>query len=426
MNRYYPLAILTALVASPFLITQQVSAQQRPEFYLQASQSVVLIQNTAGVRQGTGFIVNGENGTYYILTAGHVADNAQLQIRTNSGEVRPVEIVLRLLGIDLALLQFTSPNRQPIASLAIDANEAQATTPIFILGYPASESGNPQIPGGNVTSRQGSTSSIFHNVATVGGMSGSPVLTRNGEVVGVHIGLPTQTSFGEAIPIEKYRELAPRVFTQAGRDNLAAGNFDQAIASLAQVTSLFGSGNNEAAIIRAYAYFGKGDLDRAKSEIRQLGSSNADAALLLGTIDYLQKNFSGAISNLSRANELDISRNIGGYALAILGLSYAENSSFSEAITSANSAVGSAPNDSFVYFARSCVRTKTRDIDGARSDLSSANSPERQRPQQNVFLAVLNSKLGDSLRNCVPDITISAAIIANHAKPIAILKPVKI
>lgn len=397
MNRYYPLAILTALVASPFYFTQQASAQT-PIFYSQARASVVLIENTLGVRQGTGFIVNGENNTYYVLTAGHVANKGQLQIRTDSGEVRLVDAIRPLPGADLALLQFRSTNPQPIARLANDANGVPAQSRIFILGYPSGGLGtSPEIPGGNVTSRQ---PSIFHNVQTREGMSGSPVLTENGEVVGIHIGV-SSSGFGEAIPIEKYKELAPRFFTQEARDNLAAGNFDQAIASLAQVSGLVGSGNAEVSVVRAYAYFGNRDLDRARNEIRLIGNSNADAALLLGAIDYLQRNFSGAVSNLNRAKELDPSRNIWGYALAILGLSYAENpSSVVNANESATLAIRSlSSDDSFGYLARSCVRTKTKETDGASSDLANANAPERQRPPQNVLLGVINSRLQEAIRN---------------------------
>lgn len=410
MNRYYPLVILTAIVASPFCFIQQVSAQRdlRPEFYSQARLSVVLIENTVGARRGTGFIVNGENGTYYVLTAGHVAPNGgeQLQIRTDTNETRRVDIVLPLPGIDLALLQFRSSNPQTIAALANDATAVRPTTRVFILGYPAAGSGSLEIPGGTVTSRQpspsGVTSAIFHTADTIGGMSGSPVLNENGEVVGIHIGLPSPTGFREAIPIELYRQLAPRVFTQAGRDNLRDGNFDPALASLEQVRGLIGSNNTDAALIRAYAYFGKGELDKARNEVRQLGNSNATAALLLGTIDYLQGNFSNSINNLNRANELD-NINLGSYALAIRGLSHAGNSSFGEANDNASRAIDSAPGDSFVYFARSCIRAKARDLEAARTDLVNANSPERQASPPNVYLAVLKSRLQGLLRNCVPE-----------------------
>jgi WD40 repeat protein len=424
-TNYY---LATFIGAAAVVLVSQSSTAQTSDFYLRARRFVVSVQTTAGVRQGTGFIVSRDNNAYYVLTAGHVANNSQLQIRTDSSEVRPVEIVLRLPGVDLALLQFTSSTSYPVAKLANDASAVQALTRIFVIGYPAAGSGDPEVSGGNVTSRQsslsGSASAIFHNVDTLSGMSGSPVLTESGEVVGVHIGLPTLAGFREAIPIEKYRELAPLVFTQAGRDNLAAGNFDQAIASLEQIRSLFGQNNPEATIIRAYAYFGKGELDRARDEARQLGNSNASAALLLGTIDYLQRNFSSAISNLNKANELD-NRNLGSYSLAILGLSYAENSSsFGDANRSANSAISLAPNESFIYLARSCVRTKTRNLEGARIDLVNANSPDRQSPPQNVFLAVLNSRLQGSIRSCLLEeglstttTTISPPSVVGRYKP---------
>ncbi|NJL91872.1 MAG: hypothetical protein HC916_20410 [Coleofasciculaceae cyanobacterium SM2_1_6] len=80
-----------------------------------------------------------------------------------------------------------------------DANGVFETQRVFILGYVGNSTGGPEIPGGGVTSRQPLTSgtgrAIFHDVNTEGGMSGSPVLTANGEVVGIHIGLPGQMEF---------------------------------------------------------------------------------------------------------------------------------------------------------------------------------------------------------------------------------------
>jgi len=398
-NYYFATFIGTAAV---FLVSQSGMGQQAPNIYQQVRQSIVIIQNITGVRQGTGFIINGENGTYYVLTAGHVVRDGQqqFQVRTDSGEIRPVEIIIPLPGVDLALLQFASTRQYQPVKLASETNMIQAPAQIYILGYPANESGDPQMPIGNVTSR--SNSSIFHNVFTAPGMSGSPVLNGNGEVVGIHVGLATRSSFSEAVPIEKYKELIPLIFIQTSRSNLAAGRFDQAIAGIEEGRRLLPQQDNpDASIILAYAYFGKGELSRAREEatkVKRINSNNEEAALLLGAIDYLQGNFNSAINNLSNFSS---TRPPGSYALAILGLSHAGNSNIQQAELNTSRAVQSLQNDSFVSLARSCIQFKSGNLEGARTSISLANLLSEQKPS-NLFFAVLSPKLQEVARVCLP------------------------
>lgn len=418
MNRNL-LAIFTGITATA-VVVQQVLAQQ-VGFYAEARRSVVLIENIAragqgnlGARQGTGFIVSRDGNTYYVLTAGHVVKERRLQIRTDSGEAIGVENIFLLPGEDLALLQFTSNNQYPVARLAANASAVQALTRVYVLGYPANGSGDPESSGGNVTSRQSSnppSGNISYNVETKPGMSGSPVLTENGEVVGVHRGLATEIDFRVGIPIEKYRELAPTIFVQAGRTNLAEGRFDQAIASIEQGRRLGLQNSPEALVTLAYAYFGQGNLDEARRTARGI-NGNAEASLLLAAIDYIEKNYTSAISNSSTANTLD-PRNFGGYALAILGASHALNNprDFSLANLNTTRAIQLLQNDSFVNLARSCVSINTNgDIEGARTFFNTANRVSSQRPD-NPFLRVISARLQDVTRQCIPPEVSIAAVI---------------
>jgi len=373
MNRYYPWAIITGVVVIP-LVVQQALAQPRSP-YEEARQYVVLIQDASGARKGTGFIVSRENNTYYVLTAAHVVRTGQFQVRTNSGEVKSVDAVRILGGEDMALLQFTSNNQYPTAKLAKNADEIQARSPISILGYPSSESGDPQFPSGTVTSRQirssGAGLAIIHGVETKEGMSGSPVLNERGEVVGIHVGLDS-SSFRVAIPIERYRQLAPSAFIQAARNDLAASRFPEVITNIESAERLGGEEiTADAIIIKAYAYFGLGDFDRAKQEITKIRSNETEAIFLLGVINYIQGNFGDAIRNLTPYTNSVYSK----YIYVVLALSYSENQSTRrEANNNISAATNSSQNESFIYLSRSCVNYNLNgDTREVRDDLNQSN-----------------------------------------------------
>ena len=395
--------LATFIGAAAVVFVAQSSVAQASNLYQQARQSLVLIQNEAGVRQGTGFIVSRDNDTYSVLTAGHVIrdrqpQNTLLQILTVSGEILPVEIV-PLPGVDLALLQFTSTREYPVVRISDNTNNIQPPTNIFVLGYPATGSGEPELVGGNVTSRQSSTSggslAIFHTAPTVSGMSGSPVLIISGEVVGIHTGQTVQNRFGEAIPIESYRESVPLIFIRLARNNLAAGNFAGMIASIEQGRRQNIPDGVETSVILAYAYFGLGNFDRAREEVRRVSGNNANAALLLAAINYVKGEYSSAIDNANSAIRLD-NRNLGGYALAIVGLSQTQNQAFLiNANVSSSNAIGLLPNDAFVNYARGCVRLKI----GERDDATRLYNIARglNRPIQDPFLRVIISRLQETI-----------------------------
>jgi len=413
MNRQL-LSILAGIAVAPLIVQYAAAQQPSPRFFPTVRQSIVLIQ-AGRERKGTGFIVAKDGSVYYALTAGHVVQNGQFQVQTDAtvqegGETLTVESVLPLPGADLALIQFTSTREYPVAKLARDATRVVEIDRVFILGYLGNGTGGPEIPSGGVTSRQpltaGSGTAIFHDVNTVGGMSGSPVLTENGEVVGVHIGLRDESGgIREAIPIEKYWELAPQVFTREGRDALANSRFPQAIASLQSVRRIFNQDTPEASLILAYAYFGLNDVGRAREEARKISATNANAAVLLGAIDYIEGNSRAAIENATSAAGLD-ERTLGGYALSIAGLSHiaiAGDNSNRDARLSINRATSLIRDDAFVYLASSCLQFKVEgNVPRATADFNNANRLISQRPGD-PFLAVLTTQLQARARTCLPE-----------------------
>ena len=94
--------------------------------------------------------------------------------------------------IDLALVQFQSPEQYPVAPMG-ESQRAVVGSTIYVAGYPlpiAFESERKlEFTGGIVSSRLGRTSSGYglrYQAVTRRGMSGGPVFDADGSVVGIH------------------------------------------------------------------------------------------------------------------------------------------------------------------------------------------------------------------------------------------------
>src|SRR5262245_47928637 len=173
------------------------------------------VDGAGGDGVGTGFLVSAT----LLVTNAHVLDvlsNGTRVLERGQASVRfkrefnvvPDEAafaVVRVVEVhatlDLALLEVDpvplSDTRKP---LAVAAADAAVGDPVAVLGYPLNDSErNPLFIAGIFGNRFGvkrgapgevvraTTGAIFHDASTLGGNSGSPVVSmRTGEVVGVH------------------------------------------------------------------------------------------------------------------------------------------------------------------------------------------------------------------------------------------------
>jgi len=141
---------------------------------------------------GTGFIIDIKG---YLVTNAHVVEGANnIAVQNSKGEYL-AKIVYTDRQKDIAILKIEDDNFKPFASIpyAISKNSAQLADPIFTLGYPRSEIVYGQGYLSAKTGYNGDTLSCQIEIAANRGNSGSPILNKNGEVIGILNGRQTNT-----------------------------------------------------------------------------------------------------------------------------------------------------------------------------------------------------------------------------------------
>jgi serine protease Do len=143
---------------------------------------------------GSGVIVERKENTYYVLTNQHVvADDANYKIKTHDGARYSVLHVRELLGLDLAILEFSSVKNYSVATFG-NSDQAYEGMPVYVVGWASSipgvtEERNYQFTLGNIRSRlqtaQNGYSLVYDNGA-IPGMSGGAVLDQQGNLIGIN------------------------------------------------------------------------------------------------------------------------------------------------------------------------------------------------------------------------------------------------
>ncbi len=144
---------------------------------------------------GTGFFVN-KNGD--IVTAAHVINDCMFIEAKKNGQDIPIELVDQSKVIDLALLHSSIENPE-FASIGKNAT-ASLGMQVFTTGYPLSGilMDNPSLTQGSVSSLSGIKGSIGEfsfTAPTQPGNSGGPVVSFNGNVIGVVDSTINQSEF---------------------------------------------------------------------------------------------------------------------------------------------------------------------------------------------------------------------------------------
>jgi serine protease Do len=345
-------SLCIGLVVGSVLWPQFAIAKTATEIGQLAKSVTVLIQ---GPDTGSGVVIRQEGSNYTVLTARHVLDAAgNYEVVAPSGQKYAVtpQSIRKLPGLDLALFQFKSPEKQSVATVG-NSNSLQEGMPVYVTGFPGQGSTINALAynftEGQLTARsskpqEGGYALVYTN-KTLPGMSGGPVFDQEAQLIGIHGAADGQsqtleklnsrvyvkTGFNLGIPINTFLSTTDSKGPQGKtlalanqpklEENSRPGNLKFQSAPNASSTTRSTPAKSPAKVAANYAGSGsgdyflsalnqyiKGDLAAAMlscNKALRLNPKFAGAYSLRGNINYINQDYTGALSDFNQAAQFD-------------------------------------------------------------------------------------------------------------------------
>lgn len=184
----------------------ELHAMEKQQEKVAAKINAVTVNVQQGSAQGSGVIITADG---YVLTAAHVAGKPGREasiVLSNGTKVRA-----RTLGtnrtMDAGLLQITTKSKEPWPYATLGRSKTLRSGQwVMAAGHPGGYiSDRPAVIRiGRVLKNMPST--IITDCALIGGDSGGPLFDLNGQLVGIHSRIGTETADNMHVPIDVYSD----------------------------------------------------------------------------------------------------------------------------------------------------------------------------------------------------------------------------